>query len=204
MNILPGILLAGILAAFLVFLGNQVGTPEGFSYSISGCQEQVPAEIKAPAQAGINLQLNGSQLLLSQNLSYVCCANLKLEIEKSGEVIKLLEKNIGEICKCICVYQISAEIPWKGEKRIEIWGVEHADHPAKLLWQKEIVPESFCGRSTFGPCQSDADCRPGGCSGEICQSVQEEPVFSICEFRECYQVEGISCRCVEGKCQWSL
>lgn len=52
-------------------------------------------------------------------------------------------------------------------------------------------------------CESDSDCIRGGCSGTVCQSKDEEPIMTTCEFRpeyECYEM--IECSCVEGECQW--
>jgi len=64
--------------------------------------------------------------------------------------------------------------------------------------------DAFCGRSTKGPCQSDADCRAGGCSGQICQSKKEEGGISTCEYRDCYDASkyGVKCGCVNQACQW--
>lgn len=63
---------------------------------------------------------------------------------------------------------------------------------------------SFCGSSTYGTCSSNSDCILGGCSGEICQSKNENGVVSACMYRDCYNVEtyGVSCGCTQGKCQW--
>jgi eight-cysteine-cluster-containing protein len=71
---------------------------------------------------------------------------------------------------------------------------------------KKVFPDKagFCGWSTEGACQSDADCVTGGCSGQVCQSKDEEPVITTCEYRECYDENayGVGCGCVAGKCQW--
>ena len=63
----------------------------------------------------------------------------------------------------------------------------------------------FCGTSTFGPCESNEDCMVGGCSGEVCQSVNEEPVGTPCWWKDCFEDEkyGVSCQCIEGRCQWA-
>jgi eight-cysteine-cluster-containing protein len=63
---------------------------------------------------------------------------------------------------------------------------------------------AFCGWSTFGTCETDDDCLAGGCSGQVCQSKNEEPVVTTCEWRECYDAEayGVNCRCVSNRCQW--
>jgi len=62
----------------------------------------------------------------------------------------------------------------------------------------------FCGSSTRGPCQSDADCLAGGCGGQVCQSKTEPAQITTCEYRDCYNAAKYSqaCGCVEHRCQW--
>jgi len=62
----------------------------------------------------------------------------------------------------------------------------------------------FCGTSTNGQCAVDSDCIEGGCSGQVCQSKNEEPVITTCEYRDCYNAEnyGKVCGCIDNKCQW--
>lgn len=64
--------------------------------------------------------------------------------------------------------------------------------------------EDFCGQSTYGKCLTDLDCAKGGCSGEVCQSQDEESIITPCVFRECYNAEiyGMQCKCVNEQCQW--
>lgn len=64
--------------------------------------------------------------------------------------------------------------------------------------------QGFCGRSTLGACESSDDCVAGGCSGQVCQSENEEPVITTCEYRDCYNADAykLSCKCVGGKCSW--
>jgi eight-cysteine-cluster-containing protein len=75
------------------------------------------------------------------------------------------------------------------------------------------VATGFCGSSTQGPCAGDSDCVTSGCSGQICQSVQEEPIITTCEYSDCFNAEkyGMECKCVAspttdaanaGKCMW--
>lgn len=73
-------------------------------------------------------------------------------------------------------------------------------------WTKNIsVSKKFCGWSTYGSCSSDSDCIKGGCSGEVCQSNQEQPLITTCEWKNCYNPDryGLYCKCVNEKCQWS-
>jgi len=72
-------------------------------------------------------------------------------------------------------------------------------------YNKTITNKSgFCGTSTFYECEQDSDCTSGGCSGQICQGVDEEKQVSICNYKECYddEVFNVVCGCVENKCQW--
>lgn len=64
--------------------------------------------------------------------------------------------------------------------------------------------KGFCGTSTLGSCQIDSDCVNGGCSGQVCQSKNEEPVITTCEYLDCYNADpyGVGCKCKNNKCQW--
>ena len=67
-----------------------------------------------------------------------------------------------------------------------------------------LTEEEFCGWSTNKSCISDSGCISGGCSGQVCQSKNEEGVITTCEYRDCYSAEkyGLSCKCANNKCQW--
>ncbi|MBU4501571.1 MAG: eight-cysteine-cluster domain-containing protein [Nanoarchaeota archaeon] len=75
--------------------------------------------------------------------------------------------------------------------------VEELDEPVE-------VEEPFCGTSIGGKCESDDECVKGGCSSQLCESKNEEPLNTICDYKECYNADkyGLSCKCVENKCQW--
>ena len=66
--------------------------------------------------------------------------------------------------------------------------------------------EEFCGTSSYSTCSAENDCIEAGCSSQICQSKTEEPVFTTCEYRDCYNPElyNLECKCIENKCQWHL
>ena len=63
----------------------------------------------------------------------------------------------------------------------------------------------FCGWSTNGECIYDSDCIVGGCSNQICQPKDEPSLITTCEWKDCYNASryGLSCKCIDGKCQWS-
>lgn len=99
-----------------------------------------------------------------------------------------------EICNPACVVNEetkTAEINWRCTGVIPEKGEESK--------------EDFCGISTEGLCSSDSDCITGGCSGQVCQSKNQEPVVTICDMKECYNAAkyGLECKCLNNKCQWS-
>jgi len=67
------------------------------------------------------------------------------------------------------------------------------------------VKEDFCGWSTYGKCSLDLDCLIDGCSGQVCRSKFEGPTLTTCEWKECYDETkyGLTCKCLENKCQWA-
>jgi len=70
---------------------------------------------------------------------------------------------------------------------------------------ENLSKKEFCGYSTYGYCETDRDCIQGGCSGQVCASRDEiSNLITTCEYRECYNAKeyGLSCRCIENKCQW--
>lgn len=69
---------------------------------------------------------------------------------------------------------------------------------------KRAKTTEFCGISTNGQCFEDSDCIVGGCSNQVCQSKNEEPIITNCEWKDCYRSVdyGVECKCLDGKCQW--
>lgn len=77
--------------------------------------------------------------------------------------------------------------PGGGEVRVAAVATDHA------------LYERVEGTSVNNACASDADCKPSGCSKEVC-AVEE--AMSTCEVQEWPQGEGASCGCVEKQCIW--
>ncbi|MDI6806285.1 MAG: eight-cysteine-cluster domain-containing protein [Candidatus Aenigmarchaeota archaeon] len=193
------------------------------NYNVGGCEKQEEREyIRARGvEERVDVEVVDGFINLIHHLNYVCCANMKVYLDSSESfpeytLIKIKEKNEGEMCRCICDYEISIKIGplEKGKYLIQIWGVEFENMSAELLWEKELemkevttlpLREEFCGWSTNGRCLTDFDCVKGGCSGQVCQSKYEEPVITICEWRDCYNAiaYGLECKCINQQCQWA-
>lgn len=70
----------------------------------------------------------------------------------------------------------------------------------------DLLPDddSYYGFSTGGSCVSDDDCVVSGCNGEICQSVEESVLSSICmkPLTPTPKEIGLVCGCEEKSCVW--
>ena len=62
------------------------------------------------------------------------------------------------------------------------------------------------GFGTPGECRVGPGCQIGGCSGQVCASVDAEPMITTCEMRPeyaCYQEHGV-CEDLGGGCGWTM
>ncbi|MFO0564874.1 MAG: hypothetical protein U0263_04380 [Polyangiaceae bacterium] len=57
-----------------------------------------------------------------------------------------------------------------------------------------------CVKNSNDACASDADCKGGGCGGELCYNPAVSSGISTCECSAPSNVKG--CGCVSGKCTW--
>ena len=61
-----------------------------------------------------------------------------------GAVIKIVETNVGQVCRCTCGYELSVELNGlqPGTYTVEIWGVQYVpEHPLELLGSGEVTIE---------------------------------------------------------------
>jgi len=134
------------LAVFLLtcFLAVACTTPElgspRLEYTVGGCGEE-SQNSRAVTGGEVEIVGQGDTIHVSQKLSYVCCAELELTTEQEGSTVRLLEKNTGEVCRCMCDYEVEADIAGlsPGVYQVEVWGVEYEDvHTPELLGQATI------------------------------------------------------------------
>lgn len=55
------------------------------------------------------------------------------------------------------------------------------------------------GTDAKNDCATDADCKPSGCSKEVCAA---EELMTACDVQAWPQGEGASCGCVNKQCIW--
>lgn len=62
-------------------------------------------------------------------------------------------------------------------------------------------PQQALDKYSFGECETEADCAPAGCSGEVCSS--DSTLITTCELRPDAPDTGVfTCGCVDQKCVW--
>lgn len=141
------------LFLLLVFFGCQgITSDRSFSYTVGGCQQiRAIPEIPKSAESGeVRAYWSGDSIVIEHNLTYVCCANITLTENVSGDRIIITETNVGEMCRCICTYYVSATFKGLEKKRytIELRAVDQVG---------EIVVDPA------ESCVTDADCVPAQC-----------------------------------------
>ncbi len=116
------------------------GRPQ-LSFKVTPCDQNAGV----PATGGsLQADVQNGQLLITQSIAYVCCADIQVALGWDGETrtIKLIETNTGEVCRCMCSYPMQAAMTslLSGTYRLEVWGVQKLDagHPLELLHALEI------------------------------------------------------------------
>ncbi len=182
-----GLITLGILA--LAFVLVQF-SEERVSYEVSEC---------GMSRFVDNILYDSDSKTLNIYVDTNCCG-IKIEVEKTGRSYYLYEKQVGELCRCICKRMvIIKDVP----KDFEVFFVRSDGTLEQIKPQKTTM--NFCGWSSYGRCKSDLDCVVDGCSAQVCRSVFEDPIVTTCEWKECYNATkfNLACKCVDGICKWS-
>jgi hypothetical protein len=110
------------------------------SFSAGECDEAITPTTN-PEWAKVEITVQDGVVQVEQNLSYVCCAELEIAVGRSGNAIKLIETNVGEVCRCMCGYPVTARLTGlpAGTYTVEVWGVQYLDvHPLELLGSSQV------------------------------------------------------------------
>lgn len=110
------------------------------TYTVSACQERISPD-QLDSWAKIEVRAENGSVQVEQNLSYVCCARVELSLERSGNLLKLVETNKGEMCRCMCGYTVQAQITGlpKGTYQLEVWGVIYEDVEPEMLGKESVT-----------------------------------------------------------------
>lgn len=131
-----GAIICGVLVACS---GSQTTTP-ALTYAVGGCAEEFE-----PTRSGntdeVEIVVEGEKIRMEQTLTYFCCAELELTVEREGSTIRIVERNVGEICRCMCEYFVEGEVTGldPGTYEVQVWGVEYQGvHSLELLYEARV------------------------------------------------------------------
>ncbi len=88
----------------------------------------------------VEFTVHNQSVVIRHSLSYTCCASLTLNWSKDGNQISVTETNKGEICRCVCNYDVTATIGplAAGKYSIVVYGVGYQNVMPDVLAQAEI------------------------------------------------------------------
>jgi len=114
-----------------------VSTPQ-LNFAVSECNEKT----KIDNTNLVTITSNGDQVLVEQDAGYVCCAKIGMEVKQEGTLLKIIETNTGDMCKCICGYYASAQVSGlaPGIYHVQVWGIQFKDvQDLKLLGEADVT-----------------------------------------------------------------
>ena len=130
-----------ILAVLLGTPACSIGpAPIRLEYSVGECDEGIPFE-QLSDWASLQFIGNEGSILVFQNIAYTCCADIHVTMEREGALIKLVETNEGEVCRCMCGYEARLMVKGlpPGIYHVQVWGIQHPDaEPLELLGEAEV------------------------------------------------------------------
>ena len=113
------------------------------TYEVGECDENLDVEALNEWDEIIT-EAGDDDVAFTHQLAYVCCADLVLSAgyDADAETIRLVETNQGDMCRCMCGYEITGALGGlpSGDYRLEIWGVQHlpSEEPLTLLEATDI------------------------------------------------------------------
>jgi hypothetical protein len=131
----------GVVCLVLMACSGGEATRPTLAYRVGGCDEEWESS-RAGTTGEVRITGGGDVIRVDQKLTYVCCAELELTLEQEGNTIRIMEKNVGELCRCICEYHVEAEVTGlrPGVYDVEVWGVEYEDvHRPELLGEMRVT-----------------------------------------------------------------
>jgi hypothetical protein len=114
--------------------------PISLSFNVGECDQSITPSTM-PEWEKVEITVQDGDIHVEQNLSYDCCAELEIAAGQSGDVIKLIETNVGQVCRCVCGYPVTARLTNlpAGTYTVEVWGVQLLGlHPLELLGSSEV------------------------------------------------------------------
>jgi len=131
-----------VVFLFLYITNNKKETHTELNYQISGCdnQEEFSQSFSLPKIEKPVINSQNDKIIISHSFDYLCCAELTLNWSKSDNVIEIYEHNSGDMCFCICKYDISASLGplEKGDYNVKIYGISQGLTKPEFISEEEV------------------------------------------------------------------
>jgi hypothetical protein len=114
--------------------------PISLSFSVGEYDQSIVADTN-PESLRVEITVQDGDIQVKQNLTYVCCAELEIAAGRNGDVIKLIETNVGGECPFMCGYPVTARLTGlpAGAYTVEVWGVQFQQlHRLELLGSSQV------------------------------------------------------------------
>ncbi len=136
---------AGVAAAFYS-AGKPLIKEPTLTYVVGGCSSSFEEPVRGYSSTSrVELTVDAFSMNLIHHLSYVCCADMVVDLEpmeprEDYVLLRIIERNVGEMCRCICDYEIAIKVSdlGPGRYKVELYGIEYEDMPAEKLWENFI------------------------------------------------------------------
>lgn len=139
------LLFLGVLLSVLTACAPLTPTPQPptphLTYEVSGCAKGFALD-RIQEWEGTETTVEGGAVVIHDRVAYVCCATLTVKMQQEDKVIKVAERNVGEVCRCMCGYVVNARITNlpAGTYVVQVWGIEHEQTgPAELRAQTRVT-----------------------------------------------------------------
>ncbi|VVB65371.1 Uncharacterised protein [Candidatus Gugararchaeum adminiculabundum] len=124
------------------------GDPQ-ITYSVGGCQkDKALGNFGAAPEISVEL----ASIKVFHNLGSSCCADIRLEwnvtIEEGKKVVNIHEVNTGDVCKCMCNYEVNSSVGpfYPSDYLVRVYGVKYGDSAPALLAEKEVRLDTWIDR----------------------------------------------------------
>jgi len=120
------------------------------------------------------LERSGGSLTVTHLLDYVCCAKITVsantEVVAGQPTINLVEQNVGDMCRCICGYNVTSTVSGLQDGKdyfVRVYGVEFKGQSGSLIGEASTNPRiagegAFCAGIAGIRCAPGLDCQLEG------------------------------------------
>ncbi len=189
--VLPVILIIGVIAISGCAVSPTTPLSQrGISYSVSKCLGDpwnLTEDQLAKPPYKVTSEVAGGVIKLYKKQAHYCGADIKIEMQKEGNTIKLTESNHAPVAKCMCLYDVNVSLTDfnQNTNKIELWGVKQL---ATELYPIEKLDEI---RVRIMECET----KGGYCTGALSMTCKSGyyPILTGESSKLCGYSKGLGC-----------